>query len=351
MGGIMHIETQHRTLFLATAVVMLGSTWHGAGLLAQERPEPAKIKGAIAKALPLLQKGAAGHVDKRTCFSCHHQALPVLALSIARQRGFEVDEAIVKEQLSHTHHFIAEWARRNPDRKSFGGGQADTAGHTLLTLELGGWKGDETTSAVVDYLLLRDKNLGHWRSTSNRPPTEASPFTTTALALRGLKAFGSPEQKQRIDERVDAARAWLLKTTPKDNEDRVYRLWGLRFAAAEEDDIRQSVDDLQASQQKDGGWAQTAKLTSDAYATGSALAALHLAGKLSVDDSVYQRGLDFLIKDQKPDGSWHVRSRSKPFQTYFETGFPHEKDQWISCSASSWATAALLLACAPEAKK
>ena len=44
---------------------------------------------AIAKALPLLEKGAAGHVAQRTCFSCHHQALPVLALKLARQRGFE----------------------------------------------------------------------------------------------------------------------------------------------------------------------------------------------------------------------------------------------------------------------
>jgi hypothetical protein len=45
-----------------------------------------------------------------------------------------------------------------------------------------------------------------------------------------------------------------------------------------------------------------------------------------------------------PDGSWLVRSRSRPFQTYFETGFPHGKDQWISSAATGWATAALALA-------
>src|SRR5262249_13807004 len=42
--------------------------------------------------------------------------------------------------------------------------------------------------------------------------------------------------------------------------------------------------------------------------------------------------------------TWYVRSRSKPFQTYFESGFPHGKDQFISLAASSWATTALALA-------
>jgi hypothetical protein len=36
-----------------------------------------------------------------------------------------------------------------------------------------------------------------------------------------------------------------------------------------------------------------------------------------------------------------VVSWSNPFQTYFESGFPHGKDQFISITASSWAAAAL----------
>jgi hypothetical protein len=46
-----------------------------------------------------------------------------------------------------------------------------------------------------------------------------------------------------------------------------------------------------------------------------------------------------------PDGTWLVKSRSHPFQTYFESGFPHGPDQFISVAASGWATAALVLAC------
>ena len=61
-------------------------------------------------------------------------------------------------------------------------------------------------------------------------------------------------------------------------------------------------------------------------------------------EAAYQRGLQYLLKIQLEDGSWHVSSRSKPFQPYYESGFPHGKDQFISCAATGWATWALTLA-------
>jgi hypothetical protein len=97
------------------------------------------------------------------------------------------------------------------------------------------------------------------------------------------------------------------------------------------------------SQRADGGWSQTDKMESDAYATGSALVALHEAGALATTDPAYRRGVGFLLKNQLEDGSWHVPTRSKPIQTYFESGFPHGKDQFISIAAAGWATTALSL--------
>jgi hypothetical protein len=337
------MKKQRRSVLIGIVAVIAATPAND--LRAQNTVDAKAIKSAIARSLPLLEKGAAGHVAQRTCFSCHHQALPVLALGVARERGFEIDEAAFRKQLTFTHQVLADWARRTPDRKSFGGGQADTAGYALLTLDLGSWKPDPTTAAVAEYLLLRNADLDHWRNVSNRPPSEASPFTTTALALRGLRAYSTPEQKKRTSERVDKARRWLLKAKPRDNEDRVFRLLGLHYAGAKPDEVQQVVRDLLKTQRADGGWAQTEKLQSDAYATGSALTALHLAGGLPVSDPAYQRGLAFLVRDQRTDASWLVRSRSKPFQVYFETGFPHGNDQWISSAASGWATAALALAC------
>ena len=44
------------------------------------------------------------------------------------------------------------------------------------------------------------------------------------------------------------------------------------------------VEGLLSKQQDDGGWAQTADMDSDAYATGLALVALHQAGDLPVSN-------------------------------------------------------------------
>ena len=75
--------------------------------------------------------------------------------------------------------------------------------------------------------------------------------------------------------------------------------------------------------------------------------ALKEAGALPVTDKAYKRGIEFLLKTQLEDGSWYVKSRSIPFQPYFESGFPHGHDQWISAAASNWATMALALSIGP----
>ena len=173
---------------------------------------------------------------------------------------------------------------------------------------------------------------------------------TTALAIRGLLKYGLPEHKERIAKRVESARAWLVKTRARDNEDRVFRLMGLKAAGAANDEVRKAARELVDAQRQDGGWGQTDKMSSDAYATGSALVVLHLTGVMASDNPTYKRGLAFLLRTQIADGSWLVKTRSRPFQKYFESGFPHGKDQFISIAATGWATTALALA-SPATKK
>jgi squalene cyclase len=308
--------------------------------VAADPPEP--IRAAVAKSLTLLQKSAAEYTVHRQCFSCHHQALPILAYTQAKARGFDVDEKELERQLKFTADFLAK-NRANYEKGKGQGGQVDTAGYALLALSAGGWKADATTAAVVEYLLLRDSERDQWQVTSQRPPTEASSFTTTYLALSGLKAFGSPQKKGAIDARFDRAFRWLTLTPTKDTEDRVFRLKAFKALDADKAVLHSAAQELLKTQRSDGGWSQTDKLESDAYATGSVLAALHQAGGAPTSDAAYRRGIDFLLKTQRADGSWYVHSRSKPFQLYFESGFPHGKDQFISIAASSWATIALIL--------
>jgi squalene cyclase len=97
------------------------------------------------------------------------------------------------------------------------------------------------------------------------------------------------------------------------------------------------------AQRADGGWAQTAFLSSDAYATGQTLVALAKTGILKPSDPAYQRALKFLISTQHGDGSWYVRSRAPKFQPFFESGFPYGHDQWISAMATGWAAGAVAM--------
>ncbi|HEX2491027.1 MAG TPA: hypothetical protein VHR27_16575, partial [Blastocatellia bacterium] len=86
---------------------------------------------------------------------------------------------------------------------------------------------------------------------------------------------------------------------------------------------------------------------SDAYATGEALFALGSAGRMTVSDPVFRRGVDYLLSTQASDGSWRVRSRAIWLQPYLDSGFPYGQDQFISTAGTAWATLALTLASEP----
>jgi hypothetical protein len=84
-------------------------------------------------------------------------------------------------------------------------------------------------------------------------------------------------------------------------------------------------------------------MASDAYMTGIALTVLAESEVIKVTGRPYQRGLEYLLSTQFPDGSWYVRSRSIKFQPYFDSGFPFGHDQWISAAATAWAAQAIAL--------
>ena len=325
--------------------LMMILAFGGSRVLSAE-PSEAAIRAAVAKSLPLIEASLKEHSARRDCFSCHHHGVGIVALRLAETRGFAIDKGNLADQVE-----VAETHLKgglDDYRKGKGqGGGTTTAGYALWALDAGGRPRNDVSAAVVDYLLQSIGRSDHWSpSSDNRPPSEASDLTSTYLALRALNAFGSPEQKNRVDATIERARQWLIKTPAKDQEDRVFRLLALDAAKAGAEVIRSAASLLLGLQRPDGGWAQIDGGTSDAYATGSTLFALHRAGALSTDDPAYRRGLAFLIKTQGPDGSWYVKSRTRVIiQKYFESGFPHGKDQFISISGTSWAVMALALAC------
>lgn len=294
---------------------------------------------AVERGLQIVQKAAANYPKHRNCFSCHHQTLPMLAMVNAREAKISIDSELLQAQAEFSHQSFRE--RIEPMKEGRGiGGMSMTVAYGLWTLALVDWKPDETTEAMVTFLLKNQKEDGRWVFQTSRPPLEASYVTCTVLSAYYLQKFATESQREPADAAVSKAMSWLATAKIESGEDRAFLLWGLHLFGAGHDRIKAARERLLAAQRDDGGWAQLDEMESDAYATGQALFVLQATG-LSIAGKSYQRGVEFLLKTQREDGSWFVKTRSKPVQVFFDNGDPHGEHQFISVPATSWASAAL----------
>jgi N-acyl-D-amino-acid deacylase len=311
-------------------------------LLIGGAPEPDSVDSAIDKGIKRLEEAAANYAKHRDCFSCHHQALPIMALSRAKERGFRVDEALIEKQVKFTLDTFRPKLKEVCEGKGVGGSNT-TCAYALRALEAARHSPDEVSTALIQFLLKRQKDDGSWPAVTKRPPSEGSPFTNTALVLRAFKRYSSDDAdlKERIAKAAQRGRAWLEENKPKDTEDRVFHILGLVDAEADREKIEAAREELLKQQLEDGSWTQLPEGKGDAYATGSGLVALFAAG-LSPKTKAYEHGVKYLLTTQDASGGWLVETRSPPVQTFFDNGDPGGKSQFISTTATAWAVLALL---------
>ncbi len=307
-------------------------------------PEIVAIRKAVERGLESVQKAAAKYPQHRHCFSCHHQTLPLLAVDTARSRGFPIDGQLPQALAELTRNTFGGLVENMKEGNGVGG-RAMTVGYGLWTLGMVADKPDETTEAMVEYLLKTQRPEGHWVGQVSRPPLEESYVTCTVLAIQGMQRYAVPSQRAAVDTAIAKANAWLATAAVKGQEDKAARLWGLHLLGAKPEELREARALVLKGQHANGGWSQLDEMDSDAYATGQTLYILHATG-LDSADQAYQRGVRFLLQTQRPDGSWLVVSRSKPIQPYYASDDedPLGKNQFISVPATSWAVAALAVA-------
>jgi hypothetical protein len=269
---------------------------------------------------------------------CHAQNLSGVAIATARRNGFKVDEARVAEEIKAVR---VQWASFEQPLLQRGDPPEvpEIVGFSLIQLAAENAAPDHATDAMIHNMVSMQRKDGNWHvGLAARPPIEDGDIGRTAVCLRALQFYGFGGRKPEFEQRVQRAAAWLEAATPRTTDDRVMQLLGIKWATGNMRPERMRA--LIGLQRPDGGWAQTPELASDAYATGQVLSTLHELG-LRANDPLYRRGVDYLLKTQLDDGSWHVVSRAVKFQPYFQSGFPHDHDQWISASATAWATMAL----------
>jgi ankyrin repeat protein len=309
---------------------------------------PAPPGGGISDARLSLTKSVSRLLDAApefrahtNCISCHHNTMPTLAAATAKRKGIDVDPERAGKALADLETFF----KINVPRMMLGdpavGGEALVAGYSLVALAAEGHPLDTTTAAMMHWVLARQMPDGRWLGNGlNRPPSEYSLISHTAMAAGGLRSYDLPARRHQVAEALRRAGQWLLEAEPTSAEERGMRLMGLVWTDAPKDRVAAAIKDIRDHQEQSGGWSQFGRTEPDAYATGLSLYALHIAG-VPARDEAYRRGVAFLLGTQYADGAWLVRTHSFPVQRYFESGFPFGRHQWISAAGTSWAALAI----------
>jgi len=303
-------------------------------------------KPAAARSIALLQQGSGSFFKEGGCGSCHNQNLTSMAVNAAFGNRIPVNTEAKAAELKGVQLAFAGFVQ--PLLQRGDPPVVDILLYAGFQLASENVVPDQTTDAMSHNLMAQQHTAGNWHEGwVARPPMGDGDFSRTAMAIRILQLYGPVGRKAEVQQRIQRAARWLATATPKTAEDLNMQLLGLKWAGAVRRDTNASVRRLVQQEREDGGWAQTADLASDAYATGQTLYTLHELG-VSVKDPAYRHGVQYLLQTQAADGSWFVKSRAAKFQPYFETSFPYGHDQWISSAATGWATIALSYASGPQ---
>lgn len=303
---------------------------------------------AAVKSMELVQSSMKTFNKGTACISCHQEGLGRMTTALAKAKGLVVDEEVagaVQGRVSGAVGFLKglhEQALKSPEAmKQLPLIEINEVSSGYVWMMAGmSANGVKTEGAkeMADVLAKQQTPQGFWSFSLPRIPMQSSLFTITALAVKDINDYHADGAQERTRKAVE----WMQQAHAATNEDETFKLLGLAWGSADAAKVAQAATDLRAGQRPDGGWAQEKGMASDAYATGQALYALHMAGGMKVTDPAYQRGVQFLLRTQDSDGSWYVAKRAIPANNYFDGGFPHGEAQYSSFNGTCWATLALL---------
>ena len=309
-----------------------------------------QVQHTVERAIGYLQTESAAWLRVRKCAACHHAPMPLWALSEAGQQGYAIDKKFLADTAAATlgslEKMIDSKLVSNPadppdPRPSARGVNMGTvfmavAAQSFPVLDKGQ---KQSLRLIADEIVKKQRDDGSWEFFLNlrRPPINESQITDAVWIILALQGEMGRDATQSHRAALKKATAWLAGAKLSDNlQDKVLNVLLAIRAGKSRLEMQRVIDELLARQRIDGGWSQTAKMTSDAFATGQTLYLLALAG-YTAEQPAIQRAIHFLVPTQKPDGSWPMTSRSTP------DGKPGSAKLLtpITCAAASWATLGL----------
>jgi hypothetical protein len=316
------------------------------------RATPPQVHRAVERAVKYLQTESAAWLNTRKCAACHHAPLPLWALAEADRHGYPIDKKYVADTfeslLGSKDQLLASRIFPNPadppDPRPQGRGlnmglpMLAVAAQSLPLLSEGQ---KQSLQLIAEEIVKKQQPDGSWEffATLRRPPINESQTTDAAWIILALQGATGPDAPKAQREALAKAITLLDAAKRSDlHQDKVLKILLAVRAGKPHDALQATIGELLALQRADGGWSQTVPETkSDAFATGQTLYVLSLAG-FTAERPEIQRGIDFLVATQQPDGSWPMISRSTP------NGEPGSAKLLtpITCAASSWATLGLV---------
>jgi hypothetical protein len=261
---------------------------------------PEAVRKSVEKALPFLEKEGLAWLENRKCIACHHGAYLIWSHREAARHGIAVD---AKKLDAWTQHVSTLFLKDKPTHLEKKNGSVEA---TSILLARNGYVKeplDEAASTALAVLAKSQQAVGSWKfegQAQKRPDAEGMEATT----LWALAVLGSADNTDEVGRKSrESALAWLEKSpVGTDNEAIAVRLV-LAVQQGDKPAVQARVDELVKRQNADGGWSWSKDYPSDSYATGQSLYALGLAGRTGSDPDV-QKGWQYLLSTQKPDGSW-----------------------------------------------
>jgi squalene-hopene/tetraprenyl-beta-curcumene cyclase len=303
-----------------------------------------QVRQMIEKSLPFLEeKGLEWETTK--CVSCHHGPWMTWTGYEAKKYGFTVNQ----ESLEKVRLKALKAYNDHPKLKPTSRDNLTEMTMNVIYVTFGaGAKGEpdaETTkfmNRAAAHLIEHQKEDGSWKvlvkltskdgttKTFLQPPLIDEDDATTLWSLLVLTYRKPDGVSEEALEKSKANGLRYLSGQPLGDTMQSLALRIMLYRQiGKSEAVPALVEELLSQQRDDGGWSQTKQLKSDALGTGQALVALAAAGVTSKNPAVV-KAWDFLITNQRADGSWHVNSRA------------YQAPEFSSYLGTAWATLGLL---------
>ena len=284
----------------------------------------------IERGLQFLQKEALAWKEAHQCAACHHAAAMMWTFNEAKAAGYRVDEKALKE--------VSEWAfadmRTNsltpqaPPRDvvnlgwvyvllsmetapGFGASASASDAKPPASPPADGTSEDVIPAArrvLIQQIIAKQATDGSWGKPLDERIPLGGPVEDIAILCR-LALLETGDKADSVAACLEKAAGWLTANSDKTSrQGRNLRLLMHLGEGKSAKELRPVVEAITTEQNADGGWSQTPELASDAYATGQTLYALARAG-VKPQAAAMRRGVQFLVRTQRENGSWPMLSR------------------------------------------